>query len=117
MNDETETRSYKVNKTKVHGIDTSSGENKYVDKSQGRTKVKDYIKVFNQQSCPNAGSHSRSWRWKDITSTTTIEAESDVKTRQAKDDDEMQASFVSLGKTRSDSIREVCQIAHLISFY
>ncbi|KNA06274.1 hypothetical protein SOVF_182690 isoform B [Spinacia oleracea] len=126
-----ETSSNNVRKSKVHnssagakeGDDTSNntvdkrkvvqksstGAKNDVSKNDAAGKVKDFVKIFNQDSTSkeksNIAGKSRSWRWKN---TTNSEAKNEVKTSSADNHDEvMQASYVNLDKTWSESIQVV----------
>lgn len=97
-----------VNKSKVHK--SSTGAKNDVSRSEAAGKVKDFVKIFNQDSTSNPKGKgnvvgkSRSWRWKN---TTAFEPENEVKTFEAENLDDIQASYVNLEKTWSDCIEVV----------
>ncbi|XP_021718681.1 J domain-containing protein required for chloroplast accumulation response 1-like [Chenopodium quinoa] len=94
-----------VNKSKVH---MSTGAKDDICKGDGSGKVKDFVKIFNQDTTSTTKSNvvgkSRSWRWR---STTNFEAEKEVDILPAKNHDDMHASYVNLEKTWSETIEVI----------
>ncbi|KAL9232874.1 hypothetical protein vseg_007937 [Gypsophila vaccaria] len=89
--------SHKVDKTKVHKSSATSKNDARTSEASG--KVKDFVKIFNQDSSPKASgpslrqSHSR--RWKEHK---TVEVDYEIRFSSARMNDETEASFVNWGE-------------------